>query len=71
MLVGNYSNNMILDKFGEFDSTHGSDFYSNVDRILNQERYLDEHSDLQYNLQHSEASQEITEVKTLNNIDNI
>ena len=71
ILVGNYSNNMILDKFGEFDSTHGSDFYSNVDRILNQERYLDEQSDLQYNLKHSEASQEITEVKTLNNIDNI
>lgn len=70
-LVGNYSNNMILDKFGEFDDTHGTTFYSNAERILNQELHLDVMSDLQHDIQNSDASHEIAELKTLNNIDNI
>jgi hypothetical protein len=71
ILVGNYSNNMILDKFGEFDNTHGTDFYSNVEHILNQELYMDKMSDFKYNIQNSDASHEIAEVKSSNNIDNL
>ena len=64
LLIENYSDNMILDKFGDFDSKHGTQFYSNAETILNQELHNDNMADKEYNIQNSDGSQEIQEFKT-------
>lgn len=65
LLIENYSDNMILDKFGDFDSKHGTQFYSNAETILNQELHNDNMADKEYNIQNSDGSQEIQEFKTV------